>query len=295
MLSTTSTCTAIHVLYRGARHRIIPRAIDWFTGKALEYEGMRETDGGFEMDDDEEEEDDDDDNDEDEIPVCARGGPPRNGGRAGAQNINPKEDCKQQQLMEASMVVARVVQAGNPNGNVARGLHENCEYGSGAGKVSGIFRGTSKTFSNLTLKTGSLIDETIIQGAGSAACDILISISLCWVFDAHRSGNKRTDSLIDRLMFYAINRGIATSVCALLGVFLYNFVSGTYYFLIPLLANTHLYVISTISILNLRGVPVDSQKDQPFHLSDLYLTTIVGADRGNGKSSRRADSLEVKV
>ncbi|KIJ50051.1 hypothetical protein M422DRAFT_27464 [Sphaerobolus stellatus SS14] len=164
---------------------------------------------------------------------------------------------------------------------------------SGLALVS--LEGTSKTFSNLTLKTGSLIDETIIQGAGSAACDILISISLCWVFDAHRSGNKRTDSLIDRLMFYAINRGIATSVCALLGVFLYNFVSGTYYFLIPLLANTHLYVISTISILTLRGVPVDSQKDQPFHLSDLYLTTMVGADAGNGKSPRCADSLEVKV
>ncbi|KIJ35611.1 hypothetical protein M422DRAFT_262207 [Sphaerobolus stellatus SS14] len=138
-------------------------------------------------------------------------------------------------------------------------------------------------------------DETIIQGSGSAACDILINISLCWVFDAHSSGNKRTDSFIDRLMFYAINRGIETSVCALFGGFLYNFVSGTYYFLITLLANTHLYVISTISILTLRGVPADSQKDQPIHLSDLYLTTMVGADAGNGKSPRRTDSLEIKV
>ncbi|KIJ28528.1 hypothetical protein M422DRAFT_784561 [Sphaerobolus stellatus SS14] len=44
--------------------RIIPRATDWFTGKALEYEDMSEDDGGFEMDDNEEKEDDDDDNDE---------------------------------------------------------------------------------------------------------------------------------------------------------------------------------------------------------------------------------------
>ncbi|KIJ40055.1 hypothetical protein M422DRAFT_257125 [Sphaerobolus stellatus SS14] len=130
----------------------------------------------------------------------------------------------------------------------------------------------SKTFSNLTLKTGTLITVTTLQGATAAACDILISISLCYVLHSHRSGIKRTDSLINRMMIYAINRGIATSICALLGVILYCFVSGTYYFLIPLLATTHLYVISAVSILTLRE-SLREEINQSFHLSDLYTNT----------------------
>ncbi|QRW05839.1 Nucleosome assembly protein (NAP) [Ceratobasidium sp. AG-Ba] len=70
------------------KERIIPRAIDWFTGKALEFEGADDLD-----DDDDEDIDDDegdfDDDDSDASPSRrARGG-------AGAKNVNA-EECKQQ-------------------------------------------------------------------------------------------------------------------------------------------------------------------------------------------------------
>lgn len=49
------------------KDKIIPRAIDWFTGEALQYEEMEELEGDFEDEDDEDEEDDlSDDKDEDE-------------------------------------------------------------------------------------------------------------------------------------------------------------------------------------------------------------------------------------
>lgn len=51
------------------KEKLIPRAIDWFTGEARQFEGMGgDMDGEFDEDDDEEEDDlsDDDRDDDDE-------------------------------------------------------------------------------------------------------------------------------------------------------------------------------------------------------------------------------------
>ncbi|KAF7304588.1 NAP-domain-containing protein [Mycena chlorophos] len=87
------------------KEKIIPRAVDYFTGKALEYELADSDDDDFE-DDDEDDEDEDDEEDEfdedseDEDVGPARRGPPRRrggapGGGGGAANVSA-EECKQQ-------------------------------------------------------------------------------------------------------------------------------------------------------------------------------------------------------
>ncbi|KAH9920506.1 nucleosome assembly protein [Epithele typhae] len=79
------------------KEKIIPRAVDYFTGKALEYEDSFDDDDEFEdMDDDEDDEDDfeDDDSDDDDIPARRRG-PPKGRGAGGNQSTDP-EECKQQ-------------------------------------------------------------------------------------------------------------------------------------------------------------------------------------------------------
>ena len=50
------------------KEKLIPRAIDWFTGEALQFEELEEADEGefVEQDDDEDDEQDDDRSDEDE-------------------------------------------------------------------------------------------------------------------------------------------------------------------------------------------------------------------------------------
>ena len=65
------------------KDRIIPHAVDFFTGKALHYENPEEWDDEGE-DEDDLEDDDDDDDDGDEAGV---------GQRAAAQ---PSQECKQQ-------------------------------------------------------------------------------------------------------------------------------------------------------------------------------------------------------
>ncbi|QRV76943.1 Nucleosome assembly protein (NAP) [Ceratobasidium sp. AG-Ba] len=71
------------------KERIIPRAIDWFTGKALEFEGADDLDDDDDYEDIDDDEGDFDDDDSDASPSRrARGG-------AGAKNVNA-EECKQQ-------------------------------------------------------------------------------------------------------------------------------------------------------------------------------------------------------
>ncbi|KIP01546.1 hypothetical protein PHLGIDRAFT_96882 [Phlebiopsis gigantea 11061_1 CR5-6] len=77
------------------KEKIIPRAVDYFTGKALEYEGYDDDEDFDDLDDDEDDDEDgfdDDDDSDDDVPARRRG-PPKRGGAS--DNVNP-EECKQQ-------------------------------------------------------------------------------------------------------------------------------------------------------------------------------------------------------
>lgn len=81
------------------REKLVPNAIRWYTGEAVEDEPM-EYGGDYEGEDDEDEDDEDDDDDEDDSPPKGKPGKGKGGGKApsaapavpDAQN----PDCKQQ-------------------------------------------------------------------------------------------------------------------------------------------------------------------------------------------------------
>ncbi|KAG6369057.1 nucleosome assembly protein [Boletus reticuloceps] len=77
------------------KEKIIPRAIDYFTGKALEYDLMEDDDEFDELDEDDDVQFDDDDSDSDNEPPARRRGPPKGRGGSGAGTVNP-EECKNQ-------------------------------------------------------------------------------------------------------------------------------------------------------------------------------------------------------
>lgn len=120
------------------------------------------------------------------------------------------------------------------------------------GSILVALEAKSKDYRELATHTPLLIRSTAIQGSATAACDVVITATLCWVYHRYRSVSDKIDSTIDRLVIYAINRAAATSVCAILSVLLYYFVSGTYYFVIPCMMTGQLYVISAVSVLTSR-------------------------------------------
>ncbi|KAH7906888.1 nucleosome assembly protein [Hygrophoropsis aurantiaca] len=78
------------------KEKIIPRAIDYFTGKALEYDMIDEDDDLEDLDDDDDEGDFDEDSDSEEVEMPSRRrGPPKGRGGAPTGAVNP-EECKQQ-------------------------------------------------------------------------------------------------------------------------------------------------------------------------------------------------------
>lgn len=78
------------------KEKIIPRAIDYFTGKALEYDMVDEDEDDFEdFDDDDDGQFDDDDSESDNEPPARRRGPPKGRGGDGKGAVNP-EECKNQ-------------------------------------------------------------------------------------------------------------------------------------------------------------------------------------------------------
>jgi len=77
------------------KEKIIPRAIDYFTGKALEYEVVDE-DEDF-SDEDEDEDGDTEESDDDDAPAPRFGRPPRaRGGPSVGKTGGNNEECKQQ-------------------------------------------------------------------------------------------------------------------------------------------------------------------------------------------------------
>ncbi|KAJ6563452.1 hypothetical protein B0H10DRAFT_1966127 [Mycena sp. CBHHK59/15] len=54
------------------------------------------------------------------------------------------------------------------------------------------------------------------QGAACAACDITITVFLSYILRRARTGMRRTDSVLDKMVIYAFNRGTVTSLLALI-------------------------------------------------------------------------------
>ncbi|KAF9563487.1 NAP-domain-containing protein [Agrocybe pediades] len=79
------------------KEKIIPRAIDYFTGKALAYEVMDEDEDDYEDEDDEDDDEDrfEDESDSDNDAPPRRRGPAKGRGGAAGGKVNP-EECKQQ-------------------------------------------------------------------------------------------------------------------------------------------------------------------------------------------------------
>ncbi|KAJ7179680.1 hypothetical protein C8R46DRAFT_1345982 [Mycena filopes] len=90
------------------------------------------------------------------------------------------------------------------------------------------------------------------QSSGSLACDITITAILCTILRRSRTGLRRTDSTLDRMIIYAFNRGALTSLFALLQLICFVGMPGNFVFMLFIVPSLHLYVISVCSMLMAR-------------------------------------------
>ncbi|KAL1944346.1 hypothetical protein VTO73DRAFT_3531 [Trametes versicolor] len=113
---------------------------------------------------------------------------------------------------------------------------------------------TIRIFVDSTAESLATKKVRIIGGfaQGTAAiCDVMITWGLCYYLDARRSKINSTNTIIDRLMLYAIQRGALTSITQIF--FLITFVAFPGSAFIPLqTATSKLYVNGLLATLNVR-------------------------------------------
>ncbi|ESK85261.1 hypothetical protein Moror_11368 [Moniliophthora roreri MCA 2997] len=133
------------------------------------------------------------------------------------------------------------------------------------------------------LETTARITST--QAGTCAACDIMITLVLCFQLEQARSGSRRTNSAVDKLILYAINRGAATSTAALVQLILFVVKPGTFIFMIFLLPSCHLYVISVVSMLITRDAIRNKLREAPETGSSFQLESMRSGRSGAGRDA----------
>ncbi|KAF8151025.1 hypothetical protein B0H34DRAFT_160112 [Crassisporium funariophilum] len=81
----------------------------------------------------------------------------------------------------------------------------------GSGIAFGVRGFIDVSFSKIILESWILY----VSLGSSVIADGLVAASLCILLERSRTGFKSTDSLVNTLMFYSINTGLLTSVCAM--------------------------------------------------------------------------------
>ncbi|KAF8877771.1 hypothetical protein CPB85DRAFT_1343508 [Mucidula mucida] len=153
-----------------------------------------------------------------------------------------------------------------------------------AGLAQTILSAEGGTFSNLV----NTKVVTSIQVGATAGCDLSITIALCIIFNKKRTGMRLTDTLLDKLILYAINRGAVTTLAAIFNLVLFVLRPEAMIFMIALLPSCQFYVLSVIASLNSRtsmregtstgnivSVPLEPMHPQGQTPSGIHVSTNV--------------------
>ncbi|KAG0702308.1 hypothetical protein DFH29DRAFT_875226 [Suillus ampliporus] len=133
--------------------------------------------------------------------------------------------------------------------------------------------------------------------AVAAAGDVLIAVFLCTLLQQSRTGFRRSDTMINKLILFSINTGLLTSVCAVMSLISYvaqitvwadTFIYISFYFCLG-----RLYCNSLLATLNARKSLRGDSRDENMSLS---LQGIQKTSNSIGTSQRRLpNNISIKI
>ncbi|KAJ7016680.1 hypothetical protein C8F04DRAFT_1259463 [Mycena alexandri] len=119
-----------------------------------------------------------------------------------------------------------------------------------------IVAGITQTIRTYQIRSYLKIDETkaitTLQTAASVACDLLITTYLCLFLTRQKGEIKKTNYMVDMLIYDAINRGSLTAVSSCLTMVLFLALPDTFWFFLGLAPSSKLYMNSMLATLNTR-------------------------------------------
>ncbi|KAF7331110.1 hypothetical protein MVEN_02451300 [Mycena venus] len=119
-----------------------------------------------------------------------------------------------------------------------------------------LLAGIAQTVLSYKLRSFLKLDETkpitTVQSAASLACDILITIYLCLFLTSQKGEMMKTNSMMDMLIYDAINRGTLTALSSGVNMVLFLALPDTFWFFLGLAPCSKLYMNSMLATLNTR-------------------------------------------
>ncbi|KAI0637763.1 hypothetical protein C8Q77DRAFT_1214782 [Trametes polyzona] len=154
-------------------------------------------------------------------------------------------------------------------------------------------------FGDLYFKT--FVDLVQIKGlsisinAFAAAGDVTIAAILCTILHMSRTGFSRSNTLINRLMVFAVNTGLLTSVCACLSLITIVALPDTFIYICFFFLVGRLYSNSLMATLNARKSLRDaSTNDVSVSLRDMQPAASTNLTNIS-PYSRRAEGITIRI
>ncbi|KII84161.1 hypothetical protein PLICRDRAFT_179836 [Plicaturopsis crispa FD-325 SS-3] len=133
---------------------------------------------------------------------------------------------------------------------------------------------------------------TLSINAITAAADVIIAASLVFLLTKSRTGFKRSDTIITRLVVFTVNTGLLTSVCAISSLIAIvaspdTLIYATFYFCIG-----RLYANSLLATLNARK---SIRGEGGYSDSDMSLKAVAKGSSGQLTSPRNVNIADSRI
>ncbi|KAF8128176.1 hypothetical protein EV363DRAFT_1221732 [Boletus edulis] len=113
------------------------------------------------------------------------------------------------------------------------------------------------------VQLSSLKALSMSVNAVAAAGDVLIAIFLCTLLQKSRTGFRRSDNMINKLIVFSINTGLLTSICAVASLISITAWPNTFIYIAFYFCLGRLYCNSLLATLNARkGLRGESRSDE---------------------------------
>ncbi|KAJ6515552.1 hypothetical protein C8R45DRAFT_1205786 [Mycena sanguinolenta] len=124
------------------------------------------------------------------------------------------------------------------------------------------------------LKLAETKPITTLQSASSLACDLLITLYLCLFLKSQKGDVMKTNSLMDMLIYDAINRGVLTALSSGVNMVLFLAFPDTFWFFLGLAPNSKFYMNSMLATLNSRQRIRDKIATKDKGWNSIPMTTL---------------------
>ncbi|KIJ64042.1 hypothetical protein HYDPIDRAFT_112568 [Hydnomerulius pinastri MD-312] len=119
----------------------------------------------------------------------------------------------------------------------------------------------------------------------SAFADTLIAVALCYYLHKNRSGMRRMEHIINRLLLYSINTGALTSLFAILVIIMFLAFPATLVFVAFVQVQSKLYAISLLASLNSRKSTLEGARRAVATADDISLRFLANSGTKVGRQT----------